>query len=406
MRKFTVIKILGWFLLLIMTWSLGWFSHQQWSTEPDMEVTISQSLQQQPVLKSKTPFSKTTNIDSFPQRDYLVVMTQLLEQKDFPKTLEYFETLQKTTNDTIVQQASDQIFTHARQLINSAHYRSAEQLLNLYIQNSFRDVKARLLLAEINLIEDNFRSAINKLYEAKGHAYRTAMINHISKRIRNVVENRTKSLQQSDNKDALLELYKHLTRLEPDFAPYFLNLATEQLAHNDTSGARRSLSLVTHDTNVGLQAQALLDKVLRSEQLKTEKTMPIKSVDIPLLRSGDHFLVDAQINDLQQVSLLIDTGASMTILTPDILKNSNISYTNTGKTTLFNTANGQVKAPIYEIESLSLGEWQVSQIEIGVMPLGNKSIFNGLLGMNFLKHFQFFIDQNNSKLRLQTNIEN
>ena len=32
---------------------------------------------------------------------------------------------------------------------------------------------------------------------------------------------------------------------------------------------------------------------------------------------------------------------------------------------------------------------------------GSKVAFDGLLGMNFLKHFQFYIDQNDANLRLQ-----
>jgi clan AA aspartic protease (TIGR02281 family) len=104
----------------------------------------------------------------------------------------------------------------------------------------------------------------------------------------------------------------------------------------------------------------------------------------------------------RSLQLLIDTGASLTILTPAVLEQRGIRYRDTGKRGLFNTANGTVEAPIYKLDTLAVGDWQVRNIEIGVMDLGVGTDVDGLLGMNFLHHFQFFIDQNEALLRLST----
>ncbi len=401
MRKMPVKKLLSWFILLFLAWGAGWFSHQKWKTRHDIMTNDGLLIPQQPALLNGADSSWVLNKDGIHQPDPLVVMNQFLEKNDFQRTFEQFDILQEKANDTIVQQARSLIFSHARRLINTVDYRSARQLLNRYLLSDHRDVEARLLLAKIDLIEKDYLSAISALYEAKGYAYRAETIDQVRKQIRSVVDNQTKLLQQDNNSIAILELYQHLTQLEPDYAPYFLRLAAAQFVLKDTNGARRSLNLIVQDADVGSQAQALLDKVIHSEPQETEKAISVKAVDIPLLRMGDHLLVDALLNNSQQVRLLIDTGASMTILTPDFLKRSNISYLDTGKKMLFNTANGQVNVPMYKIESLSLGEWQVNQMEIGVIPLDNETAFNGLLGMNFLKHFQFYIDQNDAYLRIQ-----
>ena len=401
MRKMPVKKLLSWFILLFLAWGAGWFSHQKWKTRHDIMTNDGLLIPQQPTLLNGADSSWVLNKDGIHQPDPLVVMNQFLEKNDFQRTFEQFDILQEKANDTIVQQARSLIFSHARRLINTVDYRSARQLLNRYLLSDHRDVEARLLLAKIDLIEKDYLSAISALYEAKGYAYRAETIDQVRKQIRSVVDNQTKLLQQDNNSIAILELYQHLTQLEPDYAPYFLRLAAAQFVLKDTNGARRSLNLIVQDADVGSQAQALLDKVIHSEPQETEKAISVKAVDIPLLRMGDHLLVDALLNNSQQVRLLIDTGASMTILTPDFLKRSNISYLDTGKKMLFNTANGQVNVPMYKIESLSLGEWQVNQMEIGVIPLDNETAFNGLLGMNFLKHFQFYIDQNDAYLRIQ-----
>jgi predicted aspartyl protease len=91
------------------------------------------------------------------------------------------------------------------------------------------------------------------------------------------------------------------------------------------------------------------------------------------------------------------------MLKSDVFQHPSIQYTDTGRTGVFNTVNGPVRAPIYILDSLAVGDWQVNQLEVGVLSrLGDSSI-NGLLGMNFLRHFQFFIDQNEALLRLAIN---
>jgi clan AA aspartic protease (TIGR02281 family) len=129
----------------------------------------------------------------------------------------------------------------------------------------------------------------------------------------------------------------------------------------------------------------------------------VEVVGIPLHRSGNHFIVDAQPAHGADLRLLIDTGASLTMLTPGALERRGMRYKDTGRTGVFNTANGQVRAPIVKLDTLVVGDWQVTQLEVGVLELGGRSDIDGLLGMNFLRHFQFFIDQNEGVLRLTGN---
>ncbi len=209
------------------------------------------------------------------------------------------------------------------------------------------------------------------------------------------------ALKRSGNNAGLLELYQDLTQLEPSYAPYFIGLATAQLALADNDAARQSLLLVAQDPEVGAQARELLERarVGATEPQQSETSAPATEVaGIPLLRSGNHFLVDASLGS-QQARLLIDTGASLTMLTPATLKRRGVAAQATGRTGIFNTANGRISAPIYRLDSLSVGDWQISNLDVGVLELDDPQ-FDGLLGMNFLGHFQFFIDQNEALLRL------
>ena len=216
-----------------------------------------------------------------------------------------------------------------------------------------------------------------------------------------MVAEAAEALNQRGDSTGLLELYQDLTRLEPSYAPYFIGLATAQLALDDNDAARQSLLLVAQDPEVGARALELLGRLrVAAAEAQPQETMASASgvEGIPLVRNGNHFLVDARLG-LQPARLLIDTGASLTVVTPETLKRRGFTARDSGRTALFNTANGRVSAPIYTLDTLSVGDWQVSDLNVGVLDLGDADI-DGLLGMNFLRHFQFFIDQNEALLRL------
>ena len=113
-------------------------------------------------------------------------------------------------------------------------------------------------------------------------------------------------------------------------------------------------------------------------------------------------MVAASPSHLAGIQLLIDTGASLTMLKPEVFQRPGIRYQNSGRSEVFNTANGPIRAPVYILDSLTIGHSQVNQLEVGVLEMAGDTNMDGLLGMNFLRHFQFFIDQNEALLRLSS----
>jgi clan AA aspartic protease (TIGR02281 family) len=350
-----------------------------------------------PTTPAGVPKSADSTAAARPERNDAI--RQLLESRAYTRAMESYETLQAQADSAAVERARGTLLAHARQLIVQSDYPSAIELLQLYLQVELRDVEARLLLAEAYRGGKDLRAAIEQLYEAKGQAWRPETLEELTRSIRALVSTYADSLKQSGDDTALLELYQELTRLEPSYAPYFIGLATAQLALADHDAARQSLLLVEQDPEVGAQARELLERVAATEVQHTETSASATEVaGIPLVRSGSHFLVDASLGS-QQARLLIDTGASLTMRTPEALRRRGVGAHATGRTGLFDTANGRVSAPIYRLDALSVGDWQVSDLDVGVLELGDAGI-DGLLGMNFLRHFQFFIDQNEALLRL------
>ncbi len=387
-------------LIFMAGWSLGWYSYRHWSAEPLQFARPS-------VPAVPGSYRPEATVDLRPigqvQGDSLV---RLLQGNDFDAALQRYDSLQRQADEASLAEARDQILSHARRLIAERRYSLAEQLLQQFLVAAYRDVEARLLLAEAYQGQDDLLAAIDQLYEARGYAFRPAMLQRISGRIRSMVAGLAQSLKRNDDENALRVLYQHLIVLEPDHAPWFMELAAAQLALDDREAARRSLLLVSQDPDVGARAQAMLSELnitLAGMQDAASWDAATEVVGIPLHRSGNHFIVDARPDDGVSIRLLIDTGASLTIFTPDVLGQRGIHYQDTGRRGVFNTANGAVEAPIYTLGSLAVGGWYVRNLDIGVLDLGGGSGVDGLLGMNFLNHFQFFIDQNDALLRLSAN---
>jgi len=388
-------------LLFISGWGLGWVTFYYLGGDSLQSAGPPLSVQAPPASPEE---AATAAVPVRPAHGD--DMELLLQRNEFGAVLERYESLQQQADEAASGHARAQILAYARQLIAERHFSLAELLLQGFLVSDYRDADARDLLAEVYQGRQEFLAAIDQLYEARGYAWRPAMLEHLTGRIRSVVAELTRSLQNNDDEEALLALYQHLTQLEPDHAPWFMGLAEAQLALGDMEAAQRSLLLVSQDPEVGVRAQAKLaelDLALAESQDAELQDAASDVVGIPLHRNGNHYFVDAVPANGRSIRLLIDTGATLTVLTPEVLEQHHIRYQDTGRTGIFNTANGQVRAPVYKLDYLSVGGWQVHHLEIGVLDLGGRAEVDGLLGMNFLSHFQFFIDQNEALLRLSAN---
>ena len=391
-------------LLIFMTGcGLGWYAYYQWGTDPNHSAQSVIPAASNPVDLEETPAVVMPRAHGHDNS-----IASLLQHNEFEAVLERYESLQLQAGEAAAADARTQILSHARRLIEDHRFSVAEELLQGFLLAAYRDVEARILLAAAYRGQQDYFAAIDQLYEARGYAYRPAMLQRITARIRSMVAELTQSLKHNDDQSALLALYQHLVQMEPDHAPWFMGLATMQLALDDKEAARRSLLLIAQDPDVGAQAQRMLSELsiaLAGVQDTDPWDAATEVAGIPLHRSGNHFIVDARPADGRRIRLLIDTGASLTIFTPGVLDQRGIRYQDTGRTRVFSTANGPVRAPVYQLDSLAVGDWYVNHLEIGVLDLGSNAGVDGLLGMNFLKHFQFFIDQNEALLRLTANDE-
>ena len=129
------------------------------------------------------------------------------------------------------------------------------------------------------------------------------------------------------------------------------------------------------------------------------------SYAIPVKAYGDgHFIVEALINGKIKANLMVDTGATMVILSDQLGERLRITDNKDLPTMSFNTAGGKVETPLFVLESLKIGNAEVFALEASTNP-NFKGGVDGLLGMSFLGEFKLEMDRENSKMLLKPTVE-
>ncbi|MEW5248551.1 retropepsin-like aspartic protease family protein [Microbulbifer sp. 2201CG32-9] len=139
-----------------------------------------------------------------------------------------------------------------------------------------------------------------------------------------------------------------------------------------------------------------------AQQLKTKIFNKLKAKEgIALRKVNGHFIASGVLGGRHKVELLIDTGATLSVISSQFFQQLNANYQPEFLSkTVMNTANGQVVVPVYRFDQFSIDGRVINDIEFAVMSLPGVEESQGLLGMNYLKNFRFNIDQENSLLFL------
>ena len=117
-------------------------------------------------------------------------------------------------------------------------------------------------------------------------------------------------------------------------------------------------------------------------------TLPIKR------REGGTPIVDVVFNGNQSFEMLFDTGATGTVITPDMAKALNVTAE---AATMVKTAGGTVPNPVGRVASAQAGKLNVQDLVVII----NSHITYGLLGQNFYGQYDVAILQDSIELRVR-----
>ena len=98
-----------------------------------------------------------------------------------------------------------------------------------------------------------------------------------------------------------------------------------------------------------------------------------------------------------EVVLLLDTGASITVLHQEIADHLGIKQSN--EAALLTAGGQKIKTNISKLSYIEVGPYKKKNIDIGFIDYeGPPAGHQGLLGMNFLRHTEYRIDFKRSKI--------
>ncbi|MFQ5450970.1 MAG: TIGR02281 family clan AA aspartic protease [Nitrospinaceae bacterium] len=121
---------------------------------------------------------------------------------------------------------------------------------------------------------------------------------------------------------------------------------------------------------------------------------------IPLIpTAGGNFMVETLLNNSVKARLMVDTGASLVILSDKLARKLGHRAGYGSPEIPFTTAGGMVWMPILALDTLRVGDAKGQMVEAGInTQLGE---LDGLLGMSFLSDFKVEMDQTHSRMILK-----
>lgn len=142
------------------------------------------------------------------------------------------------------------------------------------------------------------------------------------------------------------------------------------------------------------------EKRAEEERLRRESTPKRVSVD----NAEGQIVVNALINGKARASLVLDTGASLILLTRKVARALGIARDEKARSVELQMADGsKTKAQYVLLESVKIEGVEAERVEAAILwdTPKDPGFKDGLLGMSFLSRFNFAVDQKNGKLILR-----
>jgi clan AA aspartic protease (TIGR02281 family) len=303
----------------------------------------------------------------------------------------------------------NQQVTNKAELLNQANlWLEQKNLLTLaaflqdYLKHYPQDMDFLLLEAKLKLETTLLSDAIAHYYDLLRKPMTAAQQSEVELQIEQLSKNTIEQLKRNYSWDILAMFIEPLLQLEPSNRLYILSLAMayaelfqEGLMENvlasldfDDPDAQRIRNII-----VAQQITPANDEV---DDLDAGQTTANLGRPIPLKKFGDQYVVEAKLSS-NNVALLIDTGASVTAISKQYFANLSNRY-KINYLGRFNigTAGGSIMARMYQFRELTINHVTVENLPVVILPMQGIENADGLLGMNFLREFDFKIDQRQS----------
>ena len=381
-------KILVLFSLLGSGVFAGWHSHSLYALFSKKEsVSLNSQTERLPPSKNSPDLSTKIKSPGFFSGKDLLNNTQLGM---------VIELIKQDLDIESQQQLNKEVVQYANSLLaNEVNADNAEQRLLALLGNYDTREDVLDILARFYERQKEYKKAVSSLYNLRSMVQFDDEYNKITNRIKVVSRKNIKLLESYNYKSEIEDFYDFLVAKEPDNFAIQMEYAEFEYKNRKYAHVDELLSVLRHHPDYVSQSEILMQKAIHQKDMIENGIIPV-----PVEKAGEHYVVTAVINNQEPVKLIIDTGATLTILSPKVIQELGLRVDDVRQYMEFSTANGVVQAPVVSIDTMSVRNHLVRDLQVGVLSAFPHSKFAGLLGMNFLSQFEFFIDQKNSTLEL------
>jgi len=211
-----------------------------------------------------------------------------------------------------------------------------------------------------------------------------AEINSISARL-NTENNELKDLY-AEEKELNITLIEKANKYRANFQAFKDVLSTRKVSVNSAEASADELTFLE-----GMQGNM------------AEMDNDFKKDVVGYSAEGNQVIVSALINDIALTRLVVDTGASIVVISKEVADRLGISpEEGTGEEIEIIMANGMsVNARPVVLKSIKVGDAEVENVRAAILESSVVGGADGLLGMSFLSNFIISVDTSSNKLILE-----
>lgn len=166
-----------------------------------------------------------------------------------------------------------------------------------------------------------------------------------------------------------------------------------------------SISRSSSQDSLALRAKWEKDKLASEKRMLDEKLADErKERTVEFSRGSQGILLNVKLDDKIEARMVLDTGASIILITRNVAGKLRINLDGLQPDMTMQTADGRkISAKHIVIGKVEVQGAQARNVDAAILlsEAGDMGFGDGLLGMSFLKHFNFKVDQKEKKLILE-----
>ncbi|RMH31540.1 MAG: hypothetical protein D6690_15440 [Nitrospirae bacterium] len=144
------------------------------------------------------------------------------------------------------------------------------------------------------------------------------------------------------------------------------------------------------------------DSEIGSERERHAAQKTMNQAAVPIMTMNGSVILSVLLNDMRTARMILDTGATMTVLTTDLAVELALLSGTRNRVTTIQTAGGPVQVTLSRLDSVQVGSAIARHVPVAIHDLPNMGPhIDGLLGMSFLRHFVVTLDIEHNRLYLR-----